>query len=71
MRTNIEIPDDIMEQAFLVSQLKTKREIVEAALFEFVQNHSRKNIADLRGQIKFADGYDYKKSREGHSHDPC
>jgi Arc/MetJ family transcription regulator len=65
MRTNIEITDSLMEQAFHVCQLKTKREIVEAALTEFIQNRSRKNIAGLRGKIKFAAGYDYKESRKG------
>jgi Arc/MetJ family transcription regulator len=65
MRTNIEIADGIMEQAFRVCQFKTKREIVEAALVEFVRNRSHRDISDLRGKIKFADGYDYKESRKG------
>jgi Arc/MetJ family transcription regulator len=64
MRTNIEINDEMMKQAFLVSDLKTKREVVEQALAEFIQNRTRKNLSDLRGKIHFADGYDYKTARE-------
>ena len=64
MRTNIEIDKETMEQAFSVSNLKTKKEIVDLALKEFVQNRIRKNLAELRGKISFADGYDYKDARE-------
>ena len=65
MRTNIEIDDDTMTKAFSVSEFKTKKEVVAQALKEFVQNRTRKDPAELRGRIKFADGYDYKTMREG------
>jgi Arc/MetJ family transcription regulator len=64
MRTNIEIGDEIMKQAFSVSGLKTKREVVEQALSEFIQNRTRKNLMDIRGKISFTDGYDYKLARD-------
>jgi Arc/MetJ family transcription regulator len=64
MRTNIEIDDKVMAQAFSISTFKTKREIVEQALKEFVQNRTRKDLADLRGKISFAEDYDYKAARE-------
>ena len=65
MRTNILIDDEIMRNAMRVSGLKTKKEVVERALREFVALHSRKDLSDLKGQIQFADGYDYKSLREG------
>ena len=55
MRTNIEIDDETMKQAFSVPDFKTKQ--------EFVQNQTRKNLADLRGKIRFAVDYDYKAMR--------
>jgi Arc/MetJ family transcription regulator len=64
MRTNIEISDDTMKEALFVSGFRTKREVVEQALKEFIQNRSRKNLADIRGTIRFSDGYDYKETRE-------
>ena len=63
MRTNIEIDEETMEQAFLVSGLKTKREIVGQALKEFVSSRMCKNLGDLRGKIEFTEGYDYKATR--------
>ena len=64
MRTNVDINEETMKQAFSVSNFKTKKEIVDQALKEFVRNRTRKNLADLRGKIEFADGYDYKAARE-------
>ena len=64
MRTNIVIDDNIMRQAMIVSGLQTKREVVDRALNEFVANNSRMDLLELKGQIRFADGYDYKAMRE-------
>ncbi len=67
MRTNIEIDDSLMQKAMDISGLKTKKEVVERAMIEFVANRSRKDLRDLRGKIQFADDYDYKAMREGRS----
>ena len=64
MRTNIDIDEETMKQAFSVTDLKTKKEIVTQALKEFISSRTRKDLTDLRGKIKFADGYDYKAARE-------
>jgi len=65
MRTNIFIDDEIMARAMDVSGIKTKKDVVNKALHEFVLNNSKKNLLDLKGQIRFSDGYDYKALREG------
>lgn len=65
MRTNIVIDDDLMDKAITVSGLKSKKEVVNVALEEFIQRHSQKNLLDLAGKIQFADDYDYKAMREG------
>ena len=65
MRTNIVLDDELVEEAFRHSDARTKRELVEQALREFVANHRRKDIRELRGKISFHPGYDYKKLREG------
>jgi len=67
MRTNIEIDDSLMQKAMDISGLKTKKEVVERAMIEFVASRSRKDLTDLRGKIQFADDYDYKAMREGRS----
>jgi Arc/MetJ family transcription regulator len=65
LRTNIVLDDELVEEAFRHTDAKTKRELVDVALREFVENHKRKDIRELRGRISFHPGYDYKKLREG------
>lgn len=64
VRTNIVIDDKLMEQAMRLSGLSTKKEVVERALREFVERHSRKDLSELRGIILFDSDYDYKAKRE-------
>ncbi len=64
MRTNIVLNDKLVEEAFLYSQVTTKRELVECALKEFVENHKRKDLRNLAGKIQLRDDYDYKAMRE-------
>ena len=64
MRTNIVIDDDLVEEAFKYSgDIKTKKDLVEIALKEYVAKHKMKNLQDLRGKIQFDNGYDYKDMR--------
>ena len=65
MRTNIVLDEELVEEAFRHSDARTKRELVDLALREFVENHRRKDMRELRGKITFHSGYDYKKLREG------
>ncbi len=65
MRTNIVIDDEMMRAAMEVSGIRTKKDVVEQAIQEFVARRTRKNLADLRGKIRFADGYEYKALRKG------
>ena len=64
MRTNIDIDDALLEQAFKFSGAKTKKELIHQALKEFVENRRRLNLSELEGKIEFAEGYDYKSMRE-------
>jgi Arc/MetJ family transcription regulator len=65
MRTNINLDDQLVEDAFKLSRARTKRELIQEALEEFVQSRRRLDLLDLEGRIKFAKGYDYKQAREG------
>jgi Arc/MetJ family transcription regulator len=65
MRTNIVLNDLLVEEAMKLANVKTKKELVNLALKEFVENYKRKNLTELKGKIKFAEGYDYKSMREG------
>ena len=63
MRTNVDIDDELIQEAFRLTRLKTKKEIIHKALEEFIQNRKRLDLKEIRGKIKFARGYDYKKMR--------
>jgi len=61
MRTNIVLNDELVDEAFKLSQtVTTKKELIEMALMEYVNNRKRKNIRELKGKIRFRDDYDYK-----------
>ena len=64
MRTNIDLDDTLVKQAFQYAGVETKRELVHLALEEFVRNHSRKDIRELRGKVAFAPSYDHKVLRQ-------
>ena len=65
MRTNIVLNDKLVDEAFKLSQsITTKKELIETALTEYVNNRKRKNIRELRGKIKFSDEYDHKIMRQ-------
>ena len=65
MRTNIDIDDALISEAFKYSGARTKKELIHQALKEFVENRRRLNILELEGKIKFAERYNYKSMREG------
>ncbi|MCL1995028.1 MAG: type II toxin-antitoxin system VapB family antitoxin [Defluviitaleaceae bacterium] len=66
--TSIKIDKNLMDNALKLSQEKTKKGTIEIALREFVQKRQQKDLRDLRGQIKFADGYD-KELMSDYNHD--
>ena len=63
MRTNILLDDKLLDEAFLYASVSTKRELIDLVLREYINNHRRKDLRDLRGKIKLRDDYDYKLLR--------
>jgi Arc/MetJ family transcription regulator len=64
MRTNIVLNDELISEAFKYSDnISTKKELVDVALKEYVENHKRKNLKDLFGKISFSSEYNYKNMR--------
>jgi Arc/MetJ family transcription regulator len=63
MRTNIVLDEKLIKEAFRYTKVKTKKELIDLVLREFVENHRRKDVRELRGKIKIDDKYDYKESR--------
>lgn len=63
MRTNIEIDDQLIEEAFKLTNVRTKKELVHLALEELIKAKKKKDLLDLAGKIEFHEGYDYKSLR--------
>jgi Arc/MetJ family transcription regulator len=53
MRTNIVIDDELMKEAMTLSQLKTKKAVVETGLKLLVQIKKQERIKRLRGKLKW------------------
>ena len=63
MRTNIVLNDELVTEAQSLSQIKTKRELIEVALQEFVASRKRKDLRELKGINEIRTDYDYKSTR--------
>ena len=57
VRTNIDLDDQLLEQAFAITGLRTKKELVNFALAELVKRSTKKDLLDLAGEIEFIDGF--------------
>jgi len=56
MRTTLVINETLLEEAKALSQLKTKRAVVEQALEEFVRKRAARKILDLEGKVDLSFG---------------
>ena len=61
MRTNIVIDDKLMAEAKKLSQLKTKKAVVETGLRLLIQIKKQERIKGLRGKLNWDD--DLEKMR--------
>jgi len=63
MKTDVEIDDELLDEAQKVGGQKTKEAIVTEAPQEYVQRHKQKRITEIFGTIDFDPDYDYKEGR--------
>ncbi len=64
MRTNIVLDDALVAEAQRLSRIKTKRQLIDQALREFVANRKRLDIRELAGSDLLEDDYDHKAGRD-------
>lgn len=53
MRTNIVIDDHLMNEALAISQLKTKKAVVESGLKLLIQVKKQERIKSYRGKLNW------------------
>jgi len=51
MRTNIDLDDVLMEQAIKLSKLKTKREVVQEALKNYISFMKKRELLEIKGRV--------------------
>ena len=64
MRTNIDINEKLLEEAFSVSQVRSKKDLIHEALREYIRLKKRKDLTELAGTIEFYEGYNHKVLRK-------
>jgi Arc/MetJ family transcription regulator len=67
MRTNIEIDEELVQQAMRSSGARTKKAVVEAALRLLVRTNSQTAMRQLRGKVPWAG--DLNESRQSRVRD--
>ena len=65
MRTNIVLDEALIQEAMRYAPVKSKRELVDLALREFVANRRRGDMRELFGSVEIDPDYDYKARRIG------
>jgi Arc/MetJ family transcription regulator len=65
MRTNIDIDDDLLEEAKRVTKITVKKDLVHEALRILIATAKRKSLQDIKGKDLFSDSYNYKSARIG------
>ena len=63
MRTNIDLDDDLITEAFRHTNARTKKELVHLALEEFVARRRRRDVRELLGNVGIRAEYDHKALR--------
>jgi Arc/MetJ family transcription regulator len=69
MRTNIVLDDSLVQEAFRLTDARTKRELIQLALEELIRVRRKRNLADLAGMIQLRDDFDHKAMRDVRSVD--
>jgi len=64
MRTNIVLDDQLLEEAFALSEHRTKKDLINAALRVFIRLKKRKDLSELAGKIAFSEDFNHKRLRK-------
>ncbi|WP_448596805.1 type II toxin-antitoxin system VapB family antitoxin [Thermoleptolyngbya sp.] len=58
MRTNVELDDALLEEAFRLTHVRTKKELLHLALQALIAAQKKRNLLELSGQVQFAPDFD-------------
>jgi len=63
MATNLDIDQELLEEAMKLGGHRTKRAVVSEALREYVERRHQLRILELFGTVEYDADYDYKAQR--------
>lgn len=63
MATNLNLDDDLINEAVKLGHHASKRDAVNAALREYIAHRKRMETAAVFGTIDFDPSFDYKQAR--------
>lgn len=63
MRTNIDLDENLVSRGLKLSGLRTKKELVNEALREFIRRKDQKKILELRGKIHWEGDLDLMRQK--------
>jgi len=63
MPTNLAINDELIEEAKIIGNHRSKKAAVTEALTEYIQRRKQMRVIELFGKIDFDPDYDYKAQR--------
>jgi Arc/MetJ family transcription regulator len=64
MTANLEVDENLIQEALELGNQLTKRAVVEEALREYVQRRKQLKIFELFGTIEYDNDYDYNQQRD-------
>ena len=63
------LDDNLVKEAFKYTNVTTKTDLINIVLKEFIENHRKKDLLELKGKVQFNQNYDYKKMRANKNND--
>ncbi|GAB6097061.1 hypothetical protein JCM14469_33150 [Desulfatiferula olefinivorans] len=63
MKTHIDLNDELLKEAFSLSNERTKKDLIHEALRTFIKLKKRKDLTSLAGKIEFYDDFNHKNLR--------
>ncbi len=71
MKTNVELDDALVEEAFRLTVASTETELLHLALQALIKAQKKHNLLDLSGQIQFAPDFAPPALREDRTVNPA
>ncbi|MFH0976997.1 MAG: type II toxin-antitoxin system VapB family antitoxin [Spirochaetota bacterium] len=63
MRTTVELPEELICDAMKITKIKTKTDVLEAALINLVQKEKIRNIKKYQGKVELDVNLDHLRKR--------